>query len=142
VEIYQHGSRWGWGQVNELSRGGCYIETANPLPAGTEMQLRLTIAESTLEIGAKVAATDPVIGMGMEFTAVTPEQAGKLAEIIGKLGWESPPPVAEEQAQGGRSTIRITPGAAPNILAKIIKHMNEKGVLTRQELAEIVRSSI
>lgn len=142
VEIYQHGSRWGWGQVNELSQGGCYIETANPLPEGTEMQLRLTIAESALEIGAKVASTDPVIGMGMEFMAVTEEQAGKLAEIIGKLGWEKPRPAAEEHGQGGRSTVRISPGAAPNILAKIIKHMNEKGILTRQELAEIVKSSI
>jgi hypothetical protein len=142
VEISQHGKRWGWGRINEISHGGCYIEIEHPLPAGTELQLRFTIADCELEIGAKVASADPTIGMGMEFMAVSEEQEVKLVEILGKVAVDNAPPEVEEHPQPARSTVRITPAAAPAILAKIIKHMNEKGVLTRQELAEIVKSSI
>ena len=128
--------------MSDISRGGCYLETDQTLPIGTEAQLRLTIADTLLDIDGMVASATPVVGMGIDFVTVSPEQENKLARIIDKvtamdrsLGAQQAPP------QPGSTTVRIKREAAHNILATIIKRMNEKGVLTRQELVEIVKAN-
>jgi hypothetical protein len=130
--------------VNEISHGGCYIEMVQLLPIGTEVQLRLSIADTLLNIGAKVASNDPVIGMGMEFMAVSQEQESTLARILRGITAIDLPPAAQqvEPSQPSAVAIRITREAAPDILAKIIKQINKKGVLTRQEFVDIVKTSI
>jgi PilZ domain len=143
VEILQRGSRWEWGRVNDISHGGCYIEIVQLLPIGTEAQLQLTIAGTLLNIAAKVVSNDPGIGMGMDFVAVSQEQESKLAQIVRSItAAESPTAQQAEHSQPSAAAIRITREAAPDILAKIIKRMNEKGVVTRQELVDIVKTSI
>jgi len=141
AEILQSGKHLGRGSVKDISRGGCYIETTQPLPCGAEVQLRLNIAGTALYTGAKVVATDPRVGMGMDFMVVPPEQRNKLAQIIENI---SVPDLAFAvlQAEHGEphTVFRVTPEAAPDILAKIIKRINEKGVLTRQELRDIVKA--
>jgi hypothetical protein len=141
AEILQSGRHSGRGTVSKISRGGCYIETTQPMPRGTEVQLRLTIADTALYIGAKVACTDPRGGMGMEFMVVPPTQKNNLAQIIEEIT-VSDPSFAVLQAERTQPNIvfRITREAAPDILATIIKRINEKGALTRQDLLDIVKS--
>jgi len=86
VEIFQSGNRWGWGSVNELCHGGCYIEIAQLLPVGTEAPLRLTMDELTLEVVARVASNHPLTGMGMEFLAVAVEQECILQAMLKRVG--------------------------------------------------------
>jgi hypothetical protein len=128
--------------VNDLSTIGCYIEIVHLLPVGSDAQLRLTIADISVDLAAKVVSNDLGIGMGMEFVAVTQEQLSKLTQIVSRVGTAQSP--ASQQTQDSRSTptpVRITREAAPVILAKIVKRINESGVLTRQDLLEIVRST-
>jgi len=141
AEILQSGRHSGKGTVSKISRGGCYVETAQPLPLGTEVQLRLTVANTGLFIGAKVVCTD-VVGMGMEFRVVPPEQGNKLAQIVEKITVPdgSPAVLQSEGTQPNTATFRITRETAPNILAKIVERINQKGVLTRQELFDIFES--
>ena len=141
AEILQSGRHSGQGTVSKISRGGCYIETARPLPLGTEVQLRLTVADIGLYIGAKVACTD-LVGMGMDFMVVPPEQGNKLAQTIEKVtGTDFSPAVLQAERTQPNTMFRITQKAAPDILAEIIKRINEKGVLTRQELLDIVKAN-
>ena len=85
ADILQNGKLWGWGKVSDISRGGCYLETDQTLPVGTEAQLRLTIADTLLDIDGMVASATPVVGMGIDFVTVSPEQENKLARIIDKV---------------------------------------------------------
>jgi hypothetical protein len=126
--------------VNEISHGGCYIEKNQLLSVGTEAQLRFTIADTLLDIGAKVVSNHPAMGMGMEFMAVSQEQKSKLAQILRTITVTNASPAAQqaENSQPSTAAVRITREAAPDILSKIIKRINEKGVLTRQELVDIV----
>jgi hypothetical protein len=141
AEILQSGRRLGWGTVKDISRGGCYIETAQPVPRGAEVQLRLTVAGTDLYVGAKVVANDPLVGMGLDFMVMPPEQGNKLAQIIEKITGPDLSLAVLQAERGEPNTVfRITQEAAPDILAKIIKRINEKGVLTRQELRDIVKS--
>jgi len=141
AEILQEGQRWGWGTLTDISSGGCYIETNQPLPLGAETRLRLTIADISMDIDAKTASVTPMMGMGMEFLAISQEQKIKLVEIIEKIAATHPPPVLHKPAapEPSKGAVRIMREAAPAILAKIIERVNEKGVLTRQELIEIVK---
>jgi hypothetical protein len=140
AEISQEGKRITWGRLTDISRGGCYIETERPLPCGADTQLRLTVAGASLDICAKVAGNTPLFGMGMQFVALSPEQDAKLAQIVNSIAASQAP--AGQQAQPSQpqsTTVQITREAAPAILAMIIKKINEKGVLTRQDLIDIVK---
>lgn len=141
VEIFQNESRWGWASVNEISRGGCYIETIQPLPVGTTAPLKITINDLSLEVTARVASNDPSTGMGMEFLAVPAEQQTILTEILRRLlaGGESNLKQPSEAPVATPKTIRISPDASPRILAKVIEQINQKGVLTRLDLVAIVK---
>jgi hypothetical protein len=143
AEIVREGQRWGWGTLTDVSRGGCYIETNQPLPLGAEAHLRLTIADISLDIDAKAASITPMMGMGMGFIAISQEQKIKLAWIIEKVTATQPSPVLQKAVspEPSRAAVRIAREAAPNILAKIIERVNEKGAVTRQELIEIVKSN-
>jgi hypothetical protein len=143
ADILLGGKRWGWGKVSDISRGGCYIETEHTLPIGTEVQLQLTIAGILLDAIGKVACTTSLVGMGLNFVGISPELETRLAQLIEKVTAPNRPPDAQkvERSQPGSPTLRITREAAPDILAKVIKRINEKGVLTRQEVVEIVKAS-
>jgi len=77
----------------------------------------------------------------MEFMVVPPTQKNNLAQIIEEIT-VSDPSFAVLQAERTQPNIvfRITREAAPDILATIIKRINEKGALTRQDLLDIVKS--
>lgn len=142
ADIPQNGNLWGWGKVSDISRGGCYIETDRTLPVGAKVQLRLAVAGILLDIDGKVASVTP-LGMGLDFVALSPEQESKLARIIKEVAASdySPDTGQAEGLQSGGMTVRISRNAAPDILARVIKRVNERGILTRQELVEIVKAS-
>jgi hypothetical protein len=88
--------------------------------------------------------------MGMFFQDVSPEAERHLSQILEGAAAAGNSPVAQQPEpaqqpaspqQPSGAKVRITREAAPDILAKIITRVNEKGVLTRQELIEIVKAS-
>jgi hypothetical protein len=140
AEIFQNGSRWGWGSVNEISRGGCYIELIQLLPVGDPVVLKLSITDLSLEIAARIASNDPSTGMGMEFLDITPEQRGILVEMLTRLKEDHSQVMVDRRLEDrAPTTIRISQQSAPKILARVIERINEHGVVTRQELVAIVK---
>ena len=142
AEIYQNGQLAEWGTVSDIGRCGCYLELLSPLLLGTEVELRLFVVGVFLVIHAKIVCTTPLVGMGMEFLAASREQENLLAQILGKVtaGNLSPAPQPAERPQPAGATIHITREAAPEIFAKMLERINEKGVLTKEEMVEMVRS--
>ena len=53
--------------TSDFSRGGCYVDTFNPLPEDTVVKLRLTKWQQTLETQAKVVYSSVGMGMGLMF---------------------------------------------------------------------------
>lgn len=143
AEIFQNGGCCGWGKLNGISRGGCYLETVHPMVAGTEARLRITIAGSVLEIDARVVWTTPQVGMGMLFVIDSPEEANSLAQIVDEVAERVRPieTVHADLPKPESEAVWITREAAPEVLAKVIQRMNETGVVTRQELIEMVKAS-
>lgn len=54
-------------RTSDISRTGCYIDTLNPLAAGSAVLVRLVHGSETFEAPAKVAYLSPGLGMGISF---------------------------------------------------------------------------
>jgi len=124
--------------VSDISRKGCCLETLYPLPVGTEVQLRLTVAGTVLDIAAKVAWIVPQSVMAMSFANISAEQESKIARIIEKVKTADSSPVAEPVLPAKLETANAQILRNAELLTKITERINEKGVLTKQELMDIV----
>jgi PilZ domain len=62
-------------QSSEVSRCGCYIDTLNPLPVGSQLKIQLRRGDDVFETTARVAYLCPGLGMGLNWgTHVAPEK--------------------------------------------------------------------
>lgn len=87
-----------WAECTDISRQGCYIETWHPFRAGTEVRLTLTFHELRVQGTGVVKTVHPALGMGISFTAMDAEQAGRLEQILARLeGLEQEAAPAVEQ---------------------------------------------
>ena len=68
------------GTVNAISLNGCFIETSQAAPAGSEIELTMDIGEGT-RLRAVVRRTVPADGMGVEFTDMTVPNFRRLRSI-------------------------------------------------------------
>jgi hypothetical protein len=153
-----------WGTVTDLSAGGCYVELASPLPIGHEAKFTLTVLEAAITVDGKVAVVHPMFGMGVQFTACPQQEFQKLQEILYQISglveplpeseWAArppavaapPPPAGSKPAPAAPSpgppgpapAFRISPQAACKILDQIVKHLAQKGVLSKADFMAIV----
>jgi len=67
--------------TSDLSLTGCYIETSFPCPVGTNLDMKLQL-EGTLLVLATVVTCDPLVGNGIEFTKMLPEDVDELRSFL------------------------------------------------------------
>jgi uncharacterized protein (TIGR02266 family) len=86
-----------------ISEGGVYLRTHEPLPEGTALRLKFTLPRDveTLELEAEVVRTSPLgiqietePGMGLRFRGIPEEVQKRIRnfvqwELIGDLEWEA-----------------------------------------------------
>jgi PilZ domain-containing protein len=58
---------------SDVSRSGCYIDTLNPIPVGTQVQVRLRCGDEVFDSPARVMYVCPGLGMGVMFHKDLPE---------------------------------------------------------------------
>lgn len=81
--------------VTNISASGAFIKTQDPLPVGSEVNLRFTVIMDDIEtiegVGKVVRVQTEPPGMGVVFQSLS----SYSQELIGKLltggGWHSPP---------------------------------------------------
>ena len=59
-------------RISELSLNGCYLDTANPLPMGTAVMVKIFTQTDFFEAPGDVVYSHPNLGMGIEFHDVKP----------------------------------------------------------------------
>ncbi len=72
----------------DISRTGCYVDTLNPIPQGSQVQLRLTRHEETFVTLARVVYVSPGLGMGLAFLRVEDQQLARLDRWLSETGNE------------------------------------------------------
>src|SRR2546430_4416148 len=122
-------------RTSDLSLRGCYVDTLNPFPVGTTLQLRIHKNKETLDAPASTASSHTGSGMGLLFGEMTPPQRSMLA------GWldES---VAPSRSSPTASLPAEKTQQRDHLLAvKLIYSLVRKGVLSQSEAAVLLEDS-
>lgn len=79
VEVIElpRGAKLG-GRTSDICRSGCYIDTLNPVPKGSQVRLRITHHDEVFESLASVVYVSAGLGMGVTFETVAAEEQAKL----------------------------------------------------------------
>jgi hypothetical protein len=79
------------GRTSDLSRGGCFLDTASTFPAGSTVTIRLTKDNRSFESDAEVVYSLVGMGMGVKFTGAEIEQFGTVEKWMAELAGEATP---------------------------------------------------
>lgn len=71
--------------ATDIGGRGCYVETLVPLPIGSDIILTFWIDSEKINTRGIVRASDPGVGMGIEFTALEMEIQQKLQQYLDKI---------------------------------------------------------
>ena len=69
-------------RTSDVSLLGCYVNSVNWLPAGTEIRLRVTRDDSTFAALGTVVRSAPAMGMGVQFSVVELDQRAILKKWL------------------------------------------------------------
>ncbi len=119
------------GRVNEISRGGCYVEMMSPMRTGTAIRLELSVSGRTLHLEGIVRTSQPTFGMGVEFTRMAPAEADKLCHIVSELAGEAPEPAAAE-------TPKLSPASPEQVGEAVMRWFGLHETLTREEFLTLM----
>jgi hypothetical protein len=72
-------------KTSDLSIGGCFIDTLNPSPEGTDVRVRISHEGATFRTLGRVVFVLPNMGMGVVFRNLVDDQLAILQEWISKL---------------------------------------------------------
>ncbi len=70
------------GNTSDLSIGGFYIETMFTMTAGAFIEVSLFLNDEVIIASAIVATCDPLVGNGISFTKMLPDDQQTLSEYI------------------------------------------------------------
>lgn len=74
-----------WAEVTDVSSGGCYVQMVFTVSRGSEVDVQLTINERTFAAKGKVVTSHPGVGMGIQFTDLSPESQKSLSDVLNDL---------------------------------------------------------
>lgn len=72
-------------RTSDLSAGGCFLDTLNPSPEGTEIAVRISHTDTTFSARGRVVFVFPNMGMGVMFTDVPASQQSVLEKWLAAL---------------------------------------------------------
>ena len=68
--------------ISDISLEGCYVETLQPFPMGTRLELTLAHDNSEIRVQATVCSVHPRTGMGVSFVDVDNDNRERLERVI------------------------------------------------------------
>jgi hypothetical protein len=71
--------------ATDIGGRGCYVESLSPLPIGSELIITFWIDSQKITTKGLVRASDPGVGMGIEFTVLEMHHQEKLQQYLEKM---------------------------------------------------------
>ena len=118
-------------RVNEISLGGCYIETMFPLRLATCVRLELSINHLSISLEGMVRNSQPNFGMGIEFMRIALAEEEKLQRVIGEVSGAVP-----AVAQAAPASPPASPAGSP-LEDAVTRWFGSHDALTRQEFRKL-----
>jgi len=115
---------------------GCYLDTLNPFPVGTDAHVELRMGDAALAASARVNSSHTGMGMGLSFKELTDDQKGVLNRWLNNDR-------VERLFKGGPSEIVKQADSMDRTVAmELIQFMISKKILSKADLAELVSSPV
>ena len=127
-----------WATFTDVSSSGCYVEIMTTFPVGTLMDLRLGMHGIMVETRAVVRVTYPFLGMGIEFTDVSPTDRERLEQMLASLAGAFAQRLQMPEPKSLQLSPITDPGAVVEALARFFA---EKSSLTSDEFVRLVQDS-
>ena len=138
AKLWENGSEHSIaGRINEISRGGCYVEMMSPTRTGTAIRLELSVCGRMLRLEGIVRTSKPTIGMGVEFTRMAPADAERLCHIVSELAGEVPGPSPEPAAE----TPELSTASRERVGEAVLLWFGLHETLTREEFIKLMEHS-
>jgi PilZ domain len=71
-----------WGQVTDISQGGCYVQLPNPLPSSTKVEIELLMKVARLRADGVVCSSHTGRGMGVHFVDMSNEYRDQVRQFV------------------------------------------------------------
>ena len=68
--------------LSDISNGGCYVETTDPFPAASAVEIVVHTQEMKLRVQGTVQAMHPGFGMGVAFKNQSPQERDQVQQLI------------------------------------------------------------
>jgi hypothetical protein len=118
------------GRTSDLSRGGCFLDTASCFPVGSTVTIRLTKDHRSFEADAEVVYSLVGMGMGVKFTAAEIEQLGTVQKWVAEINGEALPEPAGPQSSD-QSCAQEKPGNEKYlVLSELVMELTKQGILS------------
>jgi hypothetical protein len=78
-------------RLDNIALGGAFIRTPNPPNLQSPIKLIVTVPGGYVRATGVVRQSSPQIGMGIEFTSMSPEDRSRLAGLVKQLLEQQPP---------------------------------------------------
>lgn len=96
-----------WGQVTDISQGGCYVQLPQPLPMGAKVSLELLMKLANLRGEGVVCSSHSGRGMGIKFVQMSNEYRDQIRQFVKWFAGAEPPASSSEgEAEAAPSTSR------------------------------------
>jgi len=80
------------GQVKDIAHGGAYVDTITPLTVNTKVYIKMIVEDVAIESAGVVRTSYPMVGMGVSFQNISPENQLRIDNVIQTIRNRSAPP--------------------------------------------------
>lgn len=86
-----------WGQITDISQGGCYVQLSEPLPVGTRITLELLMKLANLRAEGVICSSHPGRGMGVKFVQMSNEYRDQVRQFVKWFAGAEPPSASADE---------------------------------------------
>jgi PilZ domain len=123
-------------RCSDLSMRGCYVDTLNPFPVGTDAHIALQMAGAVVATRARVNCSHVGMGMGLSFHGLTAEQKSLLSK------WLTSDRIERHWAGSSLEMVKQAESLDRTGAIELIQFLLSKGILSKTDLGNLVSSPI
>ena len=133
-----------WATFTDVSVTGCYVEMMTTFPVGTKVELQLGMNGYLVSGKAVVRVTYPFLGMGIEFTDLSPNAREQLVAMVASLNRSAGRQGAAETKTQTKTQkeLALPPITEPSAaLNSLLRHFETNPSLTADEFVRLLTNS-
>lgn len=127
-------------RTTDLGPGGCFVDTANPFPVGSKLQLNLHKGKSSFDTAGTVVYSQYGLGMGVAFDESDEAQRTALANWLSEVTGERV--MVRDTVQVQKRASDFQRRAESPALVRLVRLMISKGILTEAEGASVLHDPV